>query len=428
MVTAVVAGGTVVDTLPFGGCQLRRGPTLSVAAVINGETLLLENGTEVRLIGAMAPRKPLVANRPGRRTAPSSGATAAFTVFGTASADESAGIAMAARITGKRAAGKTMHSGRIGGAQNRWPLAEDAVARLSHLAAGRSVTLWTASGAGARRKSSSRAALTLKSMPRDRYNRVLAQVTVHGDESRKSEVWLQAALLNAGLARAYSAIDARSCVRELQQHEAVARNAARKIWRHASYRVRRASRPATLLPYTHTFQVVEGRVQRVARYRRTTYLNFGRHWRTDFTLIVEGRAHRYLAKQGLDLKALEGRRVRVRGWIEERDGPMMRLTHPEQIELLDPRGAAPDLLSSGELEAFDRRREGAVPVRDAQRSPATRLDEARTTRTLPQRRSMSTAAGGKAGSHRRKTRSGKPGETVKAVKARPVPKVEYLSM
>jgi len=32
---------------------------------------------------------------------------------------------------------------------------------------------------------------------------------------------------------------------------------------------------------------------------------------------------------------LEGRRVRVRGWIYERNGPTMDLTHPEQVEMLD---------------------------------------------------------------------------------------------
>ena len=33
-------------------------------------------------------------------------------------------------------------------------------------------------------------------------------------------------------------------------------------------------------------------------------------------------------------RVAEGKRVRVRGWIDERNGPAMDLTHPEQVELL----------------------------------------------------------------------------------------------
>jgi len=32
-------------------------------------------------------------------------------------------------------------------------------------------------------------------------------------------------------------------------------------------------------------------------------------------------------------KKLEGARVRVRGWIEERNGPRMEAVRPEQIEM-----------------------------------------------------------------------------------------------
>jgi micrococcal nuclease len=37
---------------------------------------------------------------------------------------------------------------------------------------------------------------------------------------------------------------------------------------------------------------------------------------------------------GIDLKALAGKRLRVRGWVMWRNGPMIEATHPEQIELL----------------------------------------------------------------------------------------------
>jgi micrococcal nuclease len=47
---------------------------------------------------------------------------------------------------------------------------------------------------------------------------------------------------------------------------------------------------------------------------------------------------------GIDLKGLAGKRLRVRGWVEWRNGPMIAATHREQIELL------PDAPASGETK------------------------------------------------------------------------------
>jgi micrococcal nuclease len=41
------------------------------------------------------------------------------------------------------------------------------------------------------------------------------------------------------------------------------------------------------------------------------------------------------AGAGLQPKSLERRRVRVRGWIEERNGPRIEASHPEQIEIAE---------------------------------------------------------------------------------------------
>ena len=34
-------------------------------------------------------------------------------------------------------------------------------------------------------------------------------------------------------------------------------------------------------------------------------------------------------------KSLIGKKIRVRGWLEKRGGPMIEATHPEQLEFLD---------------------------------------------------------------------------------------------
>ena len=70
-------------------------------------------------------------------------------------------------------------------------------------------------------------------------------------------------------------------------------------------------------------------------------MNFGRRWSEDFTVTIAKRNERAFSAAGLEPKSLAGRRVRIRGWIEERGGPWVEAARPEQIEVLhDPKGEA----------------------------------------------------------------------------------------
>jgi micrococcal nuclease len=80
--------------------------------------------------------------------------------------------------------------------------------------------------------------------------------------------------------------------------------------------------------------VVEGRIRKVATVRKTTYLNFGDNWRDDFTITLTSRSRRMFEKTGLSLADLAGKRIRIRGWVKSRNGPMITATHPEQLEIL----------------------------------------------------------------------------------------------
>ena len=53
--------------------------------------------------------------------------------------------------------------------------------------------------------------------------------------------------------------------------------------------------------------------------------------------MIEAPALRLFAEAGLDPLVLEGALVRVRGWVDDRDGPRIEVTHPEQIEVLATR-------------------------------------------------------------------------------------------
>ena len=83
------------------------------------------------------------------------------------------------------------------------------------------------------------------------------------------------------------------------------------------------------------FALVEGKVLSVRESGSTIYLNFGRRWAQDFTVTILKRNGREFATAGIDPGRLEGQSIRVRGWIEQRTGPMIEAVTPEQIEFAD---------------------------------------------------------------------------------------------
>jgi hypothetical protein len=83
------------------------------------------------------------------------------------------------------------------------------------------------------------------------------------------------------------------------------------------------------------FALVEGKVLSVRESGATIYVNFGRRWMRDFTVTILRRQQRAFAAAGLEPKQLEGRRIRVRGWIEQRGGPIIQAETPEQIEFVN---------------------------------------------------------------------------------------------
>ena len=164
-------------------------------------------------------------------------------------------------------------------------------------------------------------------IPRDRYGRLRGHL-VRSDDG----TWLQGTLLAAGLARVQSLVDDRAGVAEMLVIERRARAARLGIWSETRYRVRAASEAGASLG---SFQLVEGRVKAAAVVRGRGYLNFGDDWREDFTVSIGPRDRRRFETAGIAIEDYEGRLVRVRGWVDSFNGPMIEATHPEQIEVLD---------------------------------------------------------------------------------------------
>ena len=123
-----------------------------------------------------------------------------------------------------------------------------------------------------------------------------------------------------------------------EELEAAARASWRGIWRESGHGVKRAGDVEQLNRLADTFQIVEGRVLSVGRAGTRVYLNFGSRWSRDFTLVAASARLARFRAAGVDLETLAGRRVRVRGWLERRGGPMIEIEDPEQIELAEEAG------------------------------------------------------------------------------------------
>lgn len=264
--------GGAPDAEPSKTCTLQSGGYRTVARIIDGETLLLDDGREVRLIGALAPR----------------------------AAD-------------------------AGAASGSWPIETESVRALTALVLGRTIKI----AFGDRRT--------------DRYGRHLAHVFVGNGQNEK---WVQGELLAAGAARAYGLPGLFNCSMELLAHERAARIFNRGLWNIALYRMKPAHMTGLLMKRRSSFEIVTGIVASVSNTKSAVYLNFGTDWKTDFTARIAKdvlAAHPEFATSLSDRKS---KRVAVRGWIERRNGPLIDIRHPDQIELLDSPDGAPILSQS----------------------------------------------------------------------------------
>ncbi len=199
-------------------------------------------------------------------------------------------------------------------ADKPWPAADAARRALEQLAAGQGVEL----AFDARRE--------------DRHGRLLAQVFLARGDGR---LWVQGEMVDRGHGRAWSIGSNRTCARALVAREAAARAVGAGLWRLDFYRVRPAIPADPVAKLKNAFAIVEGKVLRVASVGARTFINFEEDWRRDFTVTVPSRAVKLFGDAGIDLASLEGTRVRVRGWVETYNGPLIDVTHPEQIERLD---------------------------------------------------------------------------------------------
>lgn len=162
----------------------------------------------------------------------------------------------------------------------------------------------------------------------DRYGRQLVFMVPAGEQQP-----VQHLLLAQGQARVAAHVGDPRCAAALLAAESTARNAGLGLWSEPSGRLLAADDPAAVLGARGRFAVVKGDVLSVREFHGVLYVNFGRRWSEDFTVTVLKRNERAFTRAGMDLRKLAGRSVRVRGFVEERGGPWIEATRPEQIEI-----------------------------------------------------------------------------------------------
>lgn len=161
----------------------------------------------------------------------------------------------------------------------------------------------------------------------DRYGRQTAIVF-----PANSETSVQTTLLSQGDALSSGVISDKGCSAEWSAAESSARTAKQGLWADGSV-TKNAEMPGDILARIGQFTVVEGTVLSARQAGSTFYLNFGRRWTRDFAVTISRRMMPSFEAAGLDFKSLEGKTIRVRGWVEKRGGPRIEATRPGQIEI-----------------------------------------------------------------------------------------------
>jgi endonuclease YncB( thermonuclease family) len=166
----------------------------------------------------------------------------------------------------------------------------------------------------------------------DRYGRILAHAWLVKERTRRSAAH---EMLARGFAQVSAHVGERACANELLARERAARTSKLGLWGEPYYVIRAAESSGELTSERGHFIVVEGRVRSVRESGGIIYVNFGWRGSRALTVTISKRNGRAFAGSGLEPKTLAQRQLRVRGWLEDRNGPRIEVTRPEQIEIAE---------------------------------------------------------------------------------------------
>jgi endonuclease YncB( thermonuclease family) len=171
----------------------------------------------------------------------------------------------------------------------------------------------------------------------DRWGRFSARIGVVQSGAGEPVSWLAGALVARGQVQVMPGDGASACHDALYGLEIEARAARHGVWADPANRVWQANDPALGQDGVGAWRIVSGRVLSVGVTQYNHYLNFGRDWNTDFTVTVRTKDVERFAAAGRHPAGLEGRVVRVRGWLRAWNGAVIDVRWPGEIEVVDGR-------------------------------------------------------------------------------------------
>lgn len=150
-----------------------------------------------------------------------------------------------------------------------------------------------------------------------------------------NNVWVQGMLLSLGVARVRTTPYNPDMAKQMLPIENTARKSKSGMWDIEEHSV---LTPEQAKKHIGTYQIVEGVVNTVSMRKNKLYLNFGQNWRDDFTVAISAFNLKKFTKQKLNPQQWNGKRIRIRGWIESYNGPYMDIDHPERFEAVFEQG------------------------------------------------------------------------------------------
>jgi hypothetical protein len=124
------------------------------------------------------------------------------------------------------------------------------------------------------------------------------------------------------------------CVSALLQSETQARRQRIGLWREEIHQPLPAEAEERLRERIGRFVIVEGRIVQVGERGARTYLNFGRRWAEDFTVVLPKSTWARITGHGHSALSLRGRRIRARGVLEAWNGTALTIHAAEALEIL----------------------------------------------------------------------------------------------
>lgn len=145
-------------------------------------------------------------------------------------------------------------------------------------------------------------------------------------------VWIQQLLVSRGLAWVEATPTQSKLVSTLIAHETAAREANLGFWKMPAFAIRHENNIADTIG---SYQIYEGVVHDIAEAGEYYFFRFSAD-PNDLALIMhENTITDFVNLGGFDMLEMKSGRIQVRGWVENKTGPAIIVTNPDQVIILE---------------------------------------------------------------------------------------------